>query len=49
VTGLPILTMIRGRTVMRDGEIVSPGGGEYLRRTPADRPVATDGIYPRTS
>jgi dihydroorotase-like cyclic amidohydrolase len=47
VTGLPVLTMIRGRTVMRDGEIGASGGGQYLRRTPADLPVATDGVYPR--
>jgi dihydropyrimidinase len=33
VTGWPVLTMVRGRTVMRDGELVgTKGHGEYLAR-----------------
>jgi dihydropyrimidinase len=33
VTGWPVLTMVRGRTVMRDGELVgAKGHGEYLTR-----------------
>ena len=33
--GWPRLTMVRGVTVMRDGQIVGPGGhGRYLSRTP---------------
>lgn len=33
VTGWPVLTMVRGRTVMREGEIVGPKGhGIYLAR-----------------
>ena len=33
VTGWPVLTMVRGRTVMRDGELVGKKGhGEYLAR-----------------
>ena len=33
VTGWPVLTMVRGRTVMRDGELVgTKGHGEYLTR-----------------
>jgi dihydroorotase len=30
-TGWPMATIIRGRVVMRDGEIVSPGGGQPVR------------------
>ena len=33
VTGWPVLTMLRGQIVMRDGEIVArPGLGRYLPR-----------------
>ena len=33
VTGWPVLTMVRGRTVMRDGELVAEkGSGRYLPR-----------------
>jgi dihydropyrimidinase len=33
VTGWPVLTMVRGRTVMREGELVgTKGHGEYLTR-----------------
>jgi dihydropyrimidinase len=33
LTGWPVLTILRGRVVMRDGEIVArPGVGRYLRR-----------------
>ena len=31
VAGLPAMTVIRGRVVMRDGEVAAPGGGEPLR------------------
>jgi dihydroorotase len=31
VQGWPMATIIRGRTVMRDGEILLPGGGEPVR------------------
>lgn len=31
VTGLPVATVIRGRVVMRDGEVLAPAGGEPLR------------------
>ncbi|MEA2622514.1 MAG: dihydropyrimidinase [Chloroflexota bacterium] len=48
VKGFPILTMLRGRVIARDGEIVSEGGGEYLRRTPSKLEAATDRKYPRT-
>jgi dihydroorotase len=30
-TGWPMATVIRGRVVMRDGEVVAPHGGEPLR------------------
>ena len=33
MTGWPVLTMVRGRTVMRDGELVGDKGhGTYLPR-----------------
>jgi dihydroorotase len=31
VTGWPIGTIVRGRTVMREGEIVTPASGEAIR------------------
>jgi dihydroorotase len=31
VTGWPVGTIVRGRSVMRDGEIVTPGAGEVIR------------------
>jgi dihydroorotase len=31
VVGFPVATIIRGRTVMRDGEICAPGLGEPVR------------------
>jgi dihydroorotase len=31
VQGWPVATVIRGRAVMRDGEILAPGGGEPVR------------------
>jgi len=31
VTGWPVATIIRGRQVMRDGEIIGPAGGEAVR------------------
>ncbi len=35
LTGWPVLTMVRGRVVMRDGDIVAkPGGGNYVRQGP---------------
>lgn len=37
VTGWPARTMLRGQTMFRDGEIVSPPAGEYLVR-PLARP-----------
>ena len=36
VTGLPVRTIVRGRTVMLDGELVGPAGwGKTVKRTPA--------------
>jgi dihydroorotase len=35
VTGWPILTVLRGQVVMRDGEVVGPARGETLRFTEA--------------
>lgn len=33
IRGWPVLTMVRGRVVMRDGELIAPRGhGRYLRR-----------------
>ncbi|MFN8535410.1 MAG: amidohydrolase family protein [Dehalococcoidia bacterium] len=35
-TGWPVMTIVRGKVVMRDGEIVGqPGYGRYVRRPPA--------------
>ena len=31
VTGWPVATVVRGRVVMRDGEVVAPGLGEPVR------------------
>ena len=36
VTGWPIHTMVRGRSIVRDGELLAePGVGRYVSRTPA--------------
>jgi len=36
VTGLPVRTVVRGRTVMQDGKLVGPAGwGKAVRRMPA--------------
>jgi dihydroorotase len=35
VTGWPVATVLRGRVVMREGEILGPAGGEPLRFAPA--------------
>ena len=31
VTGVPVMTVIRGRAVMREGEILLPGQGRPVR------------------
>ncbi len=38
--GWPSLTMLRGRVVYRDGELVAPPGGEFLARPLVSRPPA---------
>lgn len=48
VQGYPVLTMLRGRTIAKGGQIIGEGGGKYLRRKRKDLPLATDGKYPRT-
>ncbi|MBX9591194.1 MAG: dihydropyrimidinase [Hyphomonadaceae bacterium] len=45
VTGWPVLTMVRGRVVARDGEVVGEKGyGAYLRRekSPLAKPLAAE-------
>jgi dihydropyrimidinase/allantoinase len=42
VRGWPVLTMLRGRVVFRDGEVTAPASGEYLvRPLRAAQPVGT--------
>jgi dihydropyrimidinase len=42
ITGWPVLTMVRGKIVAKEGEIVgAKGDGVYLvRETPSPRPQA---------
>jgi dihydropyrimidinase len=48
VKGYPVLTMLRGRVIVEDGNILADGGGEYVRRTPIKGAALTDLAYPRT-
>ncbi len=49
VTGWPVITLLRGRTVMREGEILGqPGDGNFLARglSPHARPSSSTDIGP---
>jgi dihydroorotase len=50
VTGLPVRTIVRGRTVMLDGELVgAPGWGRPVRQVRQDGPAVAASIAPQSA
>lgn len=50
LTGAPVLTMLRGKVIARDGEVIGqPGNGRFIRNSPLTPIPAPHGVSPGLS